>query len=748
MGQETATLKFIKACGGSGTDDKGNSWTITSDAAESTFDSSKGIHYGTGKKQVSFLKATTSNYSDKTITKIVVNASYGSSTAANLSCSVGGNIFGSKTPLTNTNKAYDFEGSASGAIEIAITKSSSTGALYLLSIEITYKDAASSEKTSTTLSFGPDFDNKTITKNVGDYFEQTATLTPTIENAEITYTSSDESVAEIAGGIVEAKKEGTTIITATYTGDTKYKESSVSYTLNVVDNRTETTLSFGEDFDGKTIEKNVNDEFTQKATLTPAVEGATINYTSSNTDVADIGKDGNVLVYQTGTTIITASYAGDTKHKESSVSYTLNVVDNSRAETTLTFPKSAYTYNQGDENGTAVIEDNKAVLFPTEATGDITYTATGTQGLAEVLEDGSAIINTDIVGTATITAIFAGNNTYKPSTASYTIEVKKVEQIEDGVFDFTDGILTYESGLTPKKDYGQNEYETSTAWKAGNITIETTGNTRWFKTTSSNELRFYKGSSLTINAPEGFTITNVVFTGAYSFKTDEGNYNTNNGKWTGNANKITFSYNAKSGNIGVKTITVKYAKITAVTPTDQGFMTYAADYDVNYSELGFTAYAIKLNAEETKVTYNKFDGIVPAGKAVLLQGEVGKEFTLTPATESADNTFDTDLITSDGTVTTKGDLYYAFSDKVGNKPGFKLVVNGITIPAKRGYLKLKDASAAKFFSFDGGDGTTGIGNIEQNLIHANATIHNLAGQRVSKDYKGVIIVNGKKMVNK
>ena len=510
--------------------------------------------------------------------------------------------------------------------------------------------------------------------------------------------------------------------------------------------KTSTTLSFGADFDNKTITKNVNDIFETPATLSPTIDGATISYKSSNTDVADIDKDGNVFVYQTGTTTITASYAGDTKYEASTVSYTLNVVDNSRAETTLTFPKSAYTYNQGDEKGTAVIEDNQAVLSPTEATGKITYTATGAQGLADVLEDGSVIINTNIVGTATITATFAGSDTYKPSTASYTIEVKKA--VKDGEFDFTDGTLTYESGLTPKKDYGQNEYETSTAWKAGNITIETTGNTRWFTTTSSNELRFYKGASLSINAPEGFTITNVAFTGAYSFKTDEGNYNKNNGKWTGNANKITFSYNANSGNIGVKTITVKYAKIAAVTPADQGFMTYAADYDVNYSELGFTTYAVKLNAEETKVTYNKFDGVVPAGKAVLLQGEVGKDFTLTPATESADNTFDTDLIPSDGTVTTEGNLYYAFTDKVGNKPGFKLVANNVTIPAKRGYLKLKDASAAKFFSFDGGDGTTGIGSIEQNLIPANATIYNLAGQRVSKDYKGVIIVNGKKMVNK
>lgn len=41
---------FTAACGGSGTDSQGNTWTVTSDADESTYDGTKGIHYGTGKK--------------------------------------------------------------------------------------------------------------------------------------------------------------------------------------------------------------------------------------------------------------------------------------------------------------------------------------------------------------------------------------------------------------------------------------------------------------------------------------------------------------------------------------------------------------------------------------------------------------------------------------------------------------------------------------------------------------------------
>ncbi len=43
---------------------------------------------------------------------------------------------------------------------------------------------------------------------------------------------------------------------------------------------------------------------------------------------------------------------------------------------------------------------------------------------------------------------------------------------------------------------------------------------------------------------------------------------------------------------------------------------------------------------------------------------------------------------------------------------------------------------------------TGISNITADKANANAPIYNLAGQQVSKDFKGVCIQNGKKFINK
>ncbi|BBA28988.1 hypothetical protein [Prevotella melaninogenica] len=43
---------------------------------------------------------------------------------------------------------------------------------------------------------------------------------------------------------------------------------------------------------------------------------------------------------------------------------------------------------------------------------------------------------------------------------------------------------------------------------------------------------------------------------------------------------------------------------------------------------------------------------------------------------------------------------------------------------------------------------TGINEVSNSTVNANAPIYNLAGQRVGKDYRGVVIQNGKKFIKK
>ena len=137
---KTSTLTFTAACEGKGTADNGVEWTITSDGAESTYDDTKGIHYGTNSKAVQYIKLTTSDISG-TITKVVVNASTASSVSATASVTVGGSAFGGAAQSISTTAAdYTFSGSASGEIIVTVTKpSSATKAIYVKSVAVTYK---------------------------------------------------------------------------------------------------------------------------------------------------------------------------------------------------------------------------------------------------------------------------------------------------------------------------------------------------------------------------------------------------------------------------------------------------------------------------------------------------------------------------------------------------------------------------------------------------------------------------------
>lgn len=185
------------------------------------------------------------------------------------------------------------------------------------------------------------------------------------------------------------------------------------------------------------------------------------------------------------------------------------------------------------------------------------------------------------------------------------------------------------------------------------------------------------------------------------------------------------------------------ALASSITITDAGFATFAASYPVDYSADSLVAYAVKY--ADGKLTYNKIDGIVPANTAVLLSGEA-KDYTLTAA-EGTATKVDTDLQVADGE--TKGDgNIYCLAKKASNGVGFYQVATGVAIPANKAYLEINASTSAKYYSIGIGGNTTGIQAIQQNSVKADGIMYSLSGQRVGKDYKGIVICNGKKMIKK
>lgn len=558
------------------------------------------------------------------------------------------------TPTSEKSQNFELNASSLTTKALQFTFSSASNQVGVQSIEIFYEKE--NGKTATTLSFptssytyevGHDGGTVTIEDNIAvlkdkdgkDISDATGKITYSVESSveDFAILGGDENSYSI---IVDTNKEGTATVTATFDAagtDEKYSTSTATYTIKVT--KRQTTLSFGETYDGKTINVNLGDEFTAPtATLTPNIEGARIKYSSNKPTVATVD----------------------------------------------------------------------------ETTGAVTIVG---------------------VGTTVITANFAGDDTYGASTASYTINVVKPATVEDGVFDFT-GDFDYGSGVNKTSD-GNSYITTNKTWTAGNVTMLTSGKYRWWEKT--NGLRFY-GGSFTLSVPDGYVITNVTLsgTGNRTFDVDCGKYSSTTGKWTGTASSIVFTSNANGKDLN--SITVKYAE--TLKTLAKGYATYSADYAVNYSELGLKAYTLTVDESKNTVTAKAFTGVVPAGGAVLVKGDVSKAYTLTPATTEGDASFATDLQTG---ATTANGTQYGFTTKFGT-PAFALVQSGQEIPAKKGYIVLNGASAAKYaINFDGE--ATGIHTIEA-ASAANAAMYNLAGQRVDKAYKGIVIVNGKKYLNK
>lgn len=333
--QETATLTFTTECNGKGIDNKKGEWTITSDAKESQFGDGKGIHYGTTKATVSYLKATSSSYSDKKITKIVVNSSAADSGSPKISCTVGGKAFGKTQNLTTTNAVYSFSGEATGEIVVNISKNKTKKALYLLSIAVTFEDAASTPTTTTT--FGTN-SGKTFTFTNGTlegFTTPTATAKKSDDNTDLSnlieYTSSDADIVAVdskTGKLTFTNtKFGKATITATLPKTDTYQTSTDSYFVENKDNHTATSLSFnGTDItltEGKT---DAGADFTGYTATEANNIAGTITYAASGDAVATVNETTgavtiNPSVY--GTTTITATFtpADPTLYSGSTATY-------------------------------------------------------------------------------------------------------------------------------------------------------------------------------------------------------------------------------------------------------------------------------------------------------------------------------------------------------------------------------------------------------------------------------------------
>ncbi|MBQ6756537.1 MAG: S-layer homology domain-containing protein [Oscillospiraceae bacterium] len=258
-GSSTSTLNFTSKCNGSGTADDGVAWTVTSDAAETTFDGERGIHYGSNNKEVQYIRLSTSGIT-AAITKVVVNATAADGVMASVNVTVGGTAFGGDAKVLGTNPYdYTFEGSGAGEIVVTVSKpSAEKKALYVKSVVVTYSTSSSVAVTGVTL----DKTSATLTVD-GDAVALTATVAPedatdktvvwsdggTNSGAVKLYTDAD-CTAEVGAGAVEnltvyAKgiSAGSATVTATSSADST-KSATCAVTVNAAQTHTHNEITF------------------------------------------------------------------------------------------------------------------------------------------------------------------------------------------------------------------------------------------------------------------------------------------------------------------------------------------------------------------------------------------------------------------------------------------------------------------------------------------------------------------------
>lgn len=297
--------------------------------------------------------------------------------------------------------------------------------------------------------------------------------------------------------------------------------------------------------------------------------------------------------------------------------------------------------------------------------------------------------------------------------------------------------------------------ELNAEYKAGEVSMKAEKSLIWNKKGKKDrlDLRVYKNGSLTFSVPADYTITEVKMEGTKTINLS----NLTNGSWTGDQKKISFS---ATGAQYINTIMVTYKKKTpaptsvSVTIGETGYAT------LYYSKLALTVpegvkgYTCRLAGGSFKMEeIFTEDKIIPAGTGVLLNGNPGT-YTFNVSSEAGTPVDDNWLKGSDEKATTKdGERYYMLSldaNSTAGSVGFYWgAPNGgaFTNGAHKAYLCVKPgvAGAKTCYRFDGQ--TTAIdGTRADKPTTADGAVYNLAGQRVDRSYKGVVIKNGKKYI--
>lgn len=222
-------------------------------------------------------------------------------------------------------------------------------------------------------------------------------------------------------------------------------------------------------------------------------------------------------------------------------------------------------------------------------------------------------------------------------------------------------------------------------------------------------------------------------------------------EWTGEADRVSFEALGSQG-VYINSIKVTFNKDVslAVSSAERATLYYSDRSFIIPEGIVARTYKIEGNVLSRSREYKKGD-VLPKATAVVLEAKEGK-YIFEETSKIGETDPHNALRGSDTKTTTSGgEVYYVFG-KGSNGVGFYWKeANGkaFMTEAHKAYLVYTPSKTTNAKSFLGFDVALEIqGPTVREKTTFDGPIYNLAGQRVDKDYKGIIIVNGKKYLNR
>ncbi|MDE7421762.1 MAG: Ig-like domain-containing protein [Muribaculaceae bacterium] len=407
---------------------------------------------------------------------------------------------------------------------------------------------------------GISFTRKTLTMEVGDKTETPLTPNFTPANATdktVTWKSSDESVATVSEGMVTAVGVGTANITATTTNG-KVATCQVTVHESVVE-VTSISISKAE------LSLTEGDKAALTATVLPAdATDASVEWSSSDEEVATVSENGEVTAVGPGTATITAE-SSNGKKATCVVTVAAKIIEATAIELSATTAELKV-------NGTVTLT---ATVTPDNTTDKTVTWASSDEAIATV--DATGKVTAKAIGEATITATCGSVK----AECAVKVVATPVESIELNLTELTltEGDkstlkVTYTPGSATDKTVTWTSSDDSvatvattgevTAVKAGTASITaTTANGKTASCTVTVEAKEIPVASITLNDTELSLLIGKTATLTATINPEDATDKTV--EWTSSNPKVA----TVSGEGVVTAKTVGTATITAATNNDK-----------------------------------------------------------------------------------------------------------------------------------------------------------------------------------